>query len=189
MTKLADIQRRVGVSADGKWCSQTASAVAKALGMEATAHVMADPGAFFSALRNLTGPLNQVQMDTVNNLLARTVHWPASWLAYPGSMGGIYDGATDYAINAGARSVEIEGPTVRNSTAGVQCVSNEGKMLRAHSGNVANFEIAFVATNIGLADDNYDRDETGMISILDCYGNCNRFELDEGDDGSTVTPI
>lgn len=62
-------------------------------------------------------------------------------------------------------------------------------MLRAHSGNVANFEIAFVATNIGLADDNYDRDETGMISILDCYGNCNRFELDEGDDGLTVTPI
>ncbi|ODU28982.1 hypothetical protein [Sphingopyxis sp. SCN 67-31] len=32
---LADIQRRVGVPADGKWGPQTASAVAKALGMEA----------------------------------------------------------------------------------------------------------------------------------------------------------
>lgn len=79
---LADIQRRVGVAADGKWGPQTASAVAKALGMEAETHVMADAGAFFSALRKLTGSLNQVQVDTVNNLLARAAHWPASWLAY-----------------------------------------------------------------------------------------------------------
>lgn len=35
MTTLADIQRRVGVAPDGKWGPQTASAVAKALGMEA----------------------------------------------------------------------------------------------------------------------------------------------------------
>src|SRR3546814_14787871 len=43
---------------------------------------MADPGAFFSALRKITGPLNQVQVDTVNVLLASAAHWPTSWMAY-----------------------------------------------------------------------------------------------------------
>jgi len=38
---LADIQRRVGVPADGKWGPQTAAAVAKALGMEAMAEAPA----------------------------------------------------------------------------------------------------------------------------------------------------
>ena len=35
MTTLADIQRRVGVTPDGKWGPMTAAAIAKALGMDA----------------------------------------------------------------------------------------------------------------------------------------------------------
>lgn len=81
MTTLADLQRHVGVPADGKIGPQTIAALAKALGIAAKAHVMADPGAFFSSLRKLTGPLNQVQVDTVNGLLASAAHWPISWLA------------------------------------------------------------------------------------------------------------
>ncbi|MGV7119542.1 hypothetical protein [Sphingopyxis sp. 550A] len=81
MTTLADLQRHVGVPADGKIGPQTIAALAKALGIGAKAHVMADPGAFFSSLRKLTGPLNQVRVDTVNGLLASAAHWPISWLA------------------------------------------------------------------------------------------------------------
>jgi hypothetical protein len=81
MTTLAEIQRHVGVPADGKIGPQTLGAIAKALGMGGKPRVMADPGAFFSALRKLTGPLNQVQVDTVNGLLASAAHWPTSWLA------------------------------------------------------------------------------------------------------------
>src|SRR3546814_18126507 len=50
--------------------------------MNGKPRIMADPGAFFSALRKLTGPLNQVQVDTVNGLLASAAQWPTSWLAY-----------------------------------------------------------------------------------------------------------
>lgn len=82
MTTLAEIQRHVGVPADGKWGPQTASAVAKALGMNGKPRTMADPGAFFSVLRKITGPLNQAQVDTVNGLLISAAHWPTSWLAY-----------------------------------------------------------------------------------------------------------
>lgn len=83
MTTLADIQRRVGVAPDGKWGPQTASAVAKALGMgEQPERFMRDLAAFFSGVRKVTGPLNQVQVDTINNLLTRAARWPLSWLAY-----------------------------------------------------------------------------------------------------------
>lgn len=81
MTTLAEIQRHVGVPADGKIGPQTLGAIAKALGMGGKRRVMTDPGAFFSALRKLTGGLEQVQVDTVNGLLASAAHWPTSWLA------------------------------------------------------------------------------------------------------------
>lgn len=45
------------------------------------ARVMLDMGAFFAGVRKLTGPLSQVQVDTVNGLLASAAHWPTSWLA------------------------------------------------------------------------------------------------------------
>lgn len=43
---------------------------------------MRDLGAFFTGVRKVTGPLNQVQVDTVTGLLASAAHWPLSWLAY-----------------------------------------------------------------------------------------------------------
>ena len=83
MTTLQDIQRRVGVAADGKWGPSTASAIGKALGMEVQPkRSMQDIAAFFSGVRKVTGPLNQVQVDTITNLLTRAAHWPLSWLAY-----------------------------------------------------------------------------------------------------------
>jgi hypothetical protein len=80
---LADIQRRVGVTADGKIGPQTLGAIAKALGMEARPErSMRDLGAFFAGVRKVTGPLKQMQVDTVSGLLASAAHWPLSWLAY-----------------------------------------------------------------------------------------------------------
>jgi len=38
--------------------------------------------AFWSGLRKVTGPLDQVQVDIVNALLAATGHWSNAWLAY-----------------------------------------------------------------------------------------------------------
>ena len=79
---LADIQRRVGVMPDGKIGPATIAAIGKALGMETQPkRSMQDIAAFFSGVRKVTGPLNQVQVDTITNLLTRAAHWPLSWLA------------------------------------------------------------------------------------------------------------
>lgn len=43
---------------------------------------MRNPAAFFAAVRKITGPLNQVQVDTINRLLAGASHWTTAWLAY-----------------------------------------------------------------------------------------------------------
>lgn len=43
---------------------------------------LADPAAFFAAVRKITGSLDQVQVDTINRLLTSAAHWPTSWLAY-----------------------------------------------------------------------------------------------------------
>jgi len=40
------------------------------------------PEAFFVAARKITGPLDAVQVDTINRLLTAAAHWPLSWLAY-----------------------------------------------------------------------------------------------------------
>lgn len=85
MTTLADIQRHVGVLADGVLGPQTLAAIAKALGMveaPAVKHALANPEAFFTAVRKITGSLDQVQVDTVNRLLEAAAHWPIGWLAY-----------------------------------------------------------------------------------------------------------
>jgi hypothetical protein len=49
---------------------------------ERAVHAMHDPGAFFAGVRKVTGPLGQVQVDTITGLLASAAHWPLSWLAY-----------------------------------------------------------------------------------------------------------
>src|SRR5690606_37964715 len=43
---------------------------------------LADPEAFFAAVRKITGPLYKAQVDTINGLLAAASHWRLSWLAY-----------------------------------------------------------------------------------------------------------
>lgn len=45
-------------------------------------HMMTDIGAFFTALRKLTGKLSQTQVDTVLSVLGSAAHWPVGWLAY-----------------------------------------------------------------------------------------------------------
>lgn len=43
---------------------------------------LGNAAAFFSAVRRLTGPLSQEQVDTINRLLVGAAHWPTAWLAY-----------------------------------------------------------------------------------------------------------
>lgn len=48
----------------------------------AGARKLANPEAFFVAVRKLTGSLDQEQVEIINRLLATAAHHPASWLAY-----------------------------------------------------------------------------------------------------------
>ena len=82
MTTLSDIQRHLGVPADGTLGPVTLAAIAKALGMVETAHALTAPEKFYAAVRQITGSLNSVQVDTINRLLSAAAHWPLSWLAY-----------------------------------------------------------------------------------------------------------
>lgn len=85
MTTLAQIQTHLGIPADGKLGPQTLAAIALALGVQnapASTHKLADPAKFFAAVRQITGPLDTVQVDTINRLLTSAAHWPLSWLAY-----------------------------------------------------------------------------------------------------------
>lgn len=43
---------------------------------------LANPHAFFTALRSITGSLTQKQVDIVNAMLAAGAHWSAGWMAY-----------------------------------------------------------------------------------------------------------
>lgn len=45
-------------------------------------HALKDDAAFFTAVRKITGALDQVQVDTINRLLSGAAHWPIGWLAY-----------------------------------------------------------------------------------------------------------
>lgn len=49
---------------------------------EGQVHTLRDPAAFFTAVRAITGAIDQVQVDTINGLLASAAHWPIGWLAY-----------------------------------------------------------------------------------------------------------
>lgn len=51
-------------------------------GVAQTVHRLANPEAFYGVVRALTGPLDQVQVDTITRLLSSAAHWPLSWLAY-----------------------------------------------------------------------------------------------------------
>lgn len=76
------IQRWAGVPADGVPGPQTARAIIAKAGIGQAKHTLADPAAFFAKLRERSGPLDQIQVDTVNRLLISASHWPVGWLAY-----------------------------------------------------------------------------------------------------------
>lgn len=85
----ADIQRRVGVTADGVPGPATLAAIAAALGVETPtrpATGLSDPGTFFAAVRRTVfgNKLEQQQVDGLNALLAAigAAGWPIGWAAY-----------------------------------------------------------------------------------------------------------
>lgn len=45
-------------------------------------HALRDPATFFAAVRQITGPLDNMQVTTINDLLSAAAHWPIGWLAY-----------------------------------------------------------------------------------------------------------
>ena len=45
-------------------------------------HELAHAAAFWPEVRNITGSLDQVQVDTINRLLAGGAHWPIAFHAY-----------------------------------------------------------------------------------------------------------
>lgn len=82
VTSLVEIQRHVGVTADGRWGPLTADAIAKALGMKQPQQALEDSAAFFKSVRELTGKLDQMQVDSINLILKHAAHWSLSWAAY-----------------------------------------------------------------------------------------------------------
>lgn len=44
--------------------------------------IINNPTVFFEEVRKVTGPLDQVQVDTINRLLVSASKWRTSWLAY-----------------------------------------------------------------------------------------------------------
>lgn len=95
-TKVRRLQAHVGVPADGSFGPLTLDAVMRALGIgengtetgagatTAAPKVLADPGAFFAALRGSFGPLSQSQVDGTNALLSAigAAGWPLAYAAY-----------------------------------------------------------------------------------------------------------
>lgn len=45
-------------------------------------HKLADPAAFFVAVRKITDEVDQEQVDVINAMLEAAAHWRLSWLAY-----------------------------------------------------------------------------------------------------------
>lgn len=45
-------------------------------------HRIHNPEAFFAAVRKLTGPLDNTQVETINDLLSAAAHWSLGWLSY-----------------------------------------------------------------------------------------------------------
>ncbi len=43
---------------------------------------ISDVGAFWQGVRGVAGALDQVQVTTINAMLAKAAHWPMSWMAY-----------------------------------------------------------------------------------------------------------
>lgn len=72
------VQRKLGLVADGIPGNETWNAISAVLNVT----VEKDPDTFFSNIKKLTGPLDQVQVDSINKLLSATAGWKTSWVAY-----------------------------------------------------------------------------------------------------------
>lgn len=84
MTDLATIQRRVGVTPDGKWGPNTAAAILRALG-PLPPKALSNPEAFFSRARPLFGgKLDPAQVVGINAKLKAmgAAAWPIAYAAY-----------------------------------------------------------------------------------------------------------
>lgn len=81
---IRELQRAVGVAQDGIYGPATHSRVMERLGPVAPLQKrqIHDGGAFFRGVRAVTGQLNQVQVDVINDLLTRGAHWSVAWMAY-----------------------------------------------------------------------------------------------------------
>ena len=82
MTTWADVQRHLGVKADGIPGPGTLAAVAKGLGVQDKAFVLKDSKAFFDDAKSVTGGLSQVQVDSINSILKYATSHPIGWVAY-----------------------------------------------------------------------------------------------------------
>lgn len=87
MTTLADIQRRVGVTPDGKWGPATLAAVAKALGIEGGGpKSLHTASSFFDQVRRpvFGGSLTVGQVQGLETLLGvfGAAGWDLAWTAY-----------------------------------------------------------------------------------------------------------
>lgn len=82
MTSWADIQKHLGLDADGIPGPATRNAVAKALGVGAIKRTLKKPEAFYQGVRKVTGALDQMQVNVIEALLASAAEWPDAWLAY-----------------------------------------------------------------------------------------------------------
>ena len=85
MASLADIQRRVGVTADGQWGPRTAAAIWAALPpLKATA--LADPEAFYAVVRKglFAGSISPAQFEGIQAKLEAfgAAAWPVAYAAY-----------------------------------------------------------------------------------------------------------
>lgn len=82
--KIKLLQHWAGVPEDGVIGPQTIDALLVKAGLVAApkAHALQNLEAFYKAVRLITGPLDQIQVDTINGLLAAGGHWPIGWLAY-----------------------------------------------------------------------------------------------------------
>ena len=45
-------------------------------------HKLARPPAFFAEVRDITGPLDQAQVESINGIMQAAPHWPLCWVAY-----------------------------------------------------------------------------------------------------------
>lgn len=79
------VQRWAGAEPDGVPGERTAEAIMAKAGIAlppTPRHALANADAFYAGVRQVTGALDQVQVDTIERLLVSAGHWPLSWLAY-----------------------------------------------------------------------------------------------------------